>query len=229
MDATALAKSLSRSAYRSRPPPYSRHIKLYNLPRTAIPADLRRLCAKNNLSNTEKFNLLYERFKPTGKGFVSFTSPEFTPNAVKTLQHAMVGGSRVEVELVSPNGMNQPGRTRGARGKAQAVERGLFLGDGPDAGLTRAGTNVLLTGLPGKSTADIIKQYVRTFKLAGYEDKGDVIKVDLPVSRMAVTASFVVRLASMSEAHRLVRRLHMTFYRSDLFFEKYPLKAHVIY
>lgn len=73
------------------------------------------------------------------------------------------------------------GRTRGGRGKAEAAERGLFDGMGPHAGLTRNGCNVVINGLPGKSTVEIIGLYLRPYKMAGHEEKGDIVKVDLYV------------------------------------------------
>lgn len=193
--------------------------------------------------------LNYDRFRPTGTAYITFTKPDFTPNALKILHGNTLGGSRIEAKLVRSTEVSSTGsRTRGIKGKAEAAERGLFDGRGPNAGLTRNATNVVISGLPGKSTSDIIKGLVKPYKLAGYEDKGDIIKVDLyvvsltppffgtdlrntysPVQKMAVTSSFVIRLATVSEAHRLVRDLHMTLYRPDLFLEKYPVKAHVIY
>ncbi|KAK7693396.1 hypothetical protein QCA50_002964 [Cerrena zonata] len=232
MNAGHLTYKLSGTVrYKGAPPTSSRYMKLSNVPRSTTPADLRRFCAKNKIENTESFILNYERFRPTGTAFISFTKPDFTPNALKVLHGNTLGGSRIEAELVRPHDFNSGGftRTRGIKGRAEAAERGLFDGTGPNAGLTRNGANVLITGLPGKSTVDIIRTFVRSYKPAGFEDKGDVIKVELPHMRMAVTASFVVRLASVSEAHRLVRNLHMVYYRSDLFHEKYPLRAHVIY
>ena len=46
-----------------------------------------------------------------------------------------------------------PARARGEKGRAEAAERGLVSGNGPDAKLKERGSNVYVWGLPGTVTA----------------------------------------------------------------------------
>jgi hypothetical protein len=48
-------------------------------------------------------------------------------------------------------------------------------------------------------------------------------------NNFTMAARFLVRLASVSEAHRLVRELHMTYYQPEIHKTNYPLRARVIY
>lgn len=40
---------------------------------------------------------------------------------------------------------------------------------------------------------------------------------------------YVVRAKSKSEAHRIVRRLHMTYYKPDNYGGNFPIRARIIY
>ena len=60
-------------------------------------------------------------------------------------------------------------------GRAEALERGLLLGDGPSAGVGTSGQDVVIIGLPSKMTADELRAYLVENKLVeeGSDGKGD--------------------------------------------------------
>ena len=60
-----------------------------------------------------------------------------------------------------------PRRARGVDGRQEAAARGALPGDGPTAGITGNGRNVIITGLPGKMTSEGVKLWLKNFKLAG--------------------------------------------------------------
>ncbi|KAH9951225.1 hypothetical protein B0H21DRAFT_269749 [Amylocystis lapponica] len=211
--------------------PQSHHIQLRSLPRSALPTDIRRLCAKQRIENVDSVALDYDRFLPTGKAYVTLTQPDFVPSALRSLKGTIVGGAMIEAGSVREDQVHRPTRTRGARGRAQAAERGIMDGNGVGAGVTSTGRSVVLSGLPGKLTPDALKEFLKSFKLAGHDnDKREIVKLEIDGhEKFAFTSRHFVRLASVSEAHRLVRSLHMTFFHPEIHDTKYPIHARVVY
>ena len=173
-------------------------IYLTGVPRTALPNDLWRLCGKVGISNvdngtccllSEPFRALksygvclvvsieYSRFRPTGAAILSFTRPEFVPAAVKALDKALLSGKTLGARPAEV--LHDIPRGRGVQGALEAAQRGVVHGNGPDAGLTGGGKNVVIWGLPGKMYASSLIEQLRGFKLAGAEQgRPVVIKLD---------------------------------------------------
>lgn len=74
-------------------------------------------------------------------------------------------------------------RSRGLKGREEASERSIVTGNGSQGGITDGGRSVLLSGLPGKISTDIVRRYLRNYKLMG--GQAEVVKLER--SRWAFT------------------------------------------
>lgn len=125
----------------------------------------------------------YRRFVPTGTAWVTLTGNEFVRRAAQNLDGAVLAGHTVSA-APAEDGIDSEirPRTRGARGREEAAERGLVMGDGPSGGITGSGKNVVLYGLPGKMTAEAAGYYLKAFKLAGNSGSKDIVKLEVYVA-----------------------------------------------
>lgn len=105
----------------------------------------------------------YNRFRPDGTATLSFTRPEFVPAAVKALDRSVVGGRSITAEPTDDIPVLP--RTRGSKGILDAAQRGIYLGNGPSAGVP-GGKTVVLSGLPDRLTPVNVADNLRSFKLA---------------------------------------------------------------
>jgi hypothetical protein len=67
-------------------------------------------------------------------------------------------------------------RSRGLKGREEASERSIVIGNGCQGGITDVGRSVLLSGLPGKITTEAVRRYLKNYKLMG--GQAEVVKVD---------------------------------------------------
>jgi hypothetical protein len=105
-----------------------------------------------------------------------------------------------------------------------------------------------MSGLPGKMTVDVLRSLVKNYELAGSGDiKHEVFKVERQVAvffsllndemtyrgrigqSFSLFSRFLLRLGSVSEAYRLVRRVHMTYFQPDKYEKRYLIKARVVH
>ncbi|KAI0721031.1 hypothetical protein C8T65DRAFT_253858 [Cerioporus squamosus] len=204
------------------------HIGLSGLPRTALPTDLQRLCGKAKVENVSHVAINYKRFRPTGTATLAFARPEYVPAALKALDKTVLGGKTIRATVVDP--VTDVSRMRGRKGLLEAGQRGAIRGDGPDAGLTGAGKNVVLFGLPARLIPRVVAENLRNFKVVGL-DEGKPVVILLESGRgptASATSRWLCRLESVSEAYRLVRTLHMQQWRPDLFGDKFVVRASVV-
>lgn len=111
---------------------------------------------------------------PLGAAWLSFADENDMKRAKTILDTATMSS----VQLFADSTLNTPfGKTRkrGEAGRVAAIERGAAeIGSGPDAGIAERGESVLIWGLPGKLTRDILMStWLREFELKG---KGDPAK-----------------------------------------------------
>ncbi|KAI0725159.1 hypothetical protein C8Q72DRAFT_877568 [Fomitopsis betulina] len=199
-----------------------------NVPRSAIPADLKRVCAKYKVENVTDVSLDFYRFQSTGRAWLTLSSPNHMQHALKAMQGAVLSGKTLGA-TPADDPSEAVTRTRGVKGRLEAAERGLYTGNGPN-GMSGRGKGVVLYGLPGKLTPGGLHTYLRNFKLASAEaGQHEIVKLDTPNIRLTLKSRFYVRLNSVAEAHRLVRELHMTFFERNIYENKYPLRAQVVY
>lgn len=110
----------------------------------------------------------YHRFRPKGRAYIELTSPQFTQPCLTLIKSTIIGGNIVTARITNPAYDNLAlVRTRGIKGRSEAMERGVLNGNGPDAGISHHGKTVVVSGLPGRLVADSLKQYIRELKLGG--------------------------------------------------------------
>jgi hypothetical protein len=204
------------------------HIQIRNIPRTAVPADIRRAVTRNKLTGVSDVHIDYTRFLSAGRAYLTLTQSEFIRDNLASLQKANIGGLQVDAFPSPPPLDVIPTRSRGARGRSDAAGRGAIVGNGPSAGLLNPNIHVVIWGLPGKITPNRLKEYLSDFQLAG-TNRGEIAQVNKPEERFSLFSRHIVRMSSVSEAHRLVRQLHMTYFEPEKSGEKYPVRARVIY
>jgi RNA recognition motif-containing protein len=108
-------------------------------------------------------HLDYKNFAPTGRGWLRFEHPESATRAVKLMRESVLAAHPIRAQVTSDLDIikaGQPFRARGEKGRAEAAERGLLTGNGPDAKVKERGTNVYLWGLPGTTLSyDLIRLF----------------------------------------------------------------------
>lgn len=105
---------------------------------------------------------------PSGRGWLRFGQPEQAQIATEVLGTSVVAAHRIRAQLTEEADMLRAGfppRTRGEKGRAEAVERGLISGNGPDAKLKERGSNVYIWGLPGTITASDLAKIFDSYGL----------------------------------------------------------------
>ncbi|EIN07428.1 hypothetical protein PUNSTDRAFT_114870 [Punctularia strigosozonata HHB-11173 SS5] len=204
------------------------HIQLRDLPRSALPSDIRRVINKAKVENVADVTLDYKKFVPTGRAYLTMTHPDFTESNIRKLHGLTLTSIPVTVFTCDPPpGDARPSRSRGVQGRAEAEERGVITGNGPNGGITGRGKTVALWGLPWKITSEQVKLNLKGFQFAASGD--EVYKLDKAGIENHSQSRHIVRLASASEAHRLVRRLHLTYWSKEMYGTKFLVRARVIY
>ncbi|GJJ12141.1 hypothetical protein Clacol_006382 [Clathrus columnatus] len=189
-------------------------IVLRDLPRTALVSDVRRLLVKQKVENVQNVHRGYYRFQRNGNAYITMSVPSQTDMVVKQLEKAQMSGYSVNVTSTSQL-ENVTRRSRGNKGRQEAANRGIITGTGPDAGITERGKGVVIWGLPGSWSEDAVRGFLerKGLRLADNDtDRLNVVKVE-PVGRPSLTSRHYARMESVSEAHRLVRLLHMNSYQ----------------
>ncbi|CAE6528558.1 unnamed protein product [Rhizoctonia solani] len=129
-------------------------VKLSGLPRTISPADIAKHVRAITSSNPQQVHLDYRNFIPSGRAWVGFNNPERTERALHILRDSVIAGHTIRAQKTDEQNLvdaGLPPRTRGPRGRAEAQERGLTSGNGPDAKLINRQKNVYMWGLPGRT------------------------------------------------------------------------------
>ncbi|KAG6865026.1 hypothetical protein C0991_005572 [Blastosporella zonata] len=155
-------------------------IGLYELPNLVTPGDIRRALG-DKMRGVENVQLEYKAFRPTGKAVITMTRPEFVQENLRHLKPLSICGTRVQsVAQYGVESANAP-RMRGVRGLEQAVERGVIDGNGLDGNFPNVTRNVVLWGLPGKTTAEEVGRAMGSsgeYKPGTKNGKPIVIKID---------------------------------------------------
>ena len=122
----------------------------------------------------------FYRLRPTGRAWLTLSSPNYMQHALKAMRGAVLSGKTLgAAPAKDPSELNT--RTRGVRGRLQAAERGLLTGNGPYGMSTSRGKGVVLYGMPGKLTPDSLRTYLKNFKLAVAEaGQREIVKLETP-------------------------------------------------
>lgn len=191
-------------------------------------------------------HLDYRNFLSSGRAWVRFDYANKANDALKLLRGSKLAGHELRAQKTDEQNLidaGQPSRSRGQKGRAEASERGLVDGHGPDAKLKERGTNVYLWGLPGRMFApELVKLFDSYGLRVTAEETRPIQKIEryvpslvtqahterpytFGVPRKSPTSRFLVRLTTVSGAHRLVRDFHMT----EKFGAGYLVHAQVVY
>ncbi|CAE6515384.1 unnamed protein product [Rhizoctonia solani] len=200
-------------------------VKLSGLPRTISPTDIAKHVRALTSSNPQQVHLDYRNFIPSGRAWVGFTNPEKTEQALEVLRDSVIAGYTIRAQKTDEQNLvdaGLPPRTRGPRGRAEAQERGLASGNGPDAKLINRQKNVYMWGLPGRILGPELVKLLDPYELRVTAEEPRPIQ---KLERKAPTSRFVVRLTTIAGAHRLVRDFHMT----EKFGAGYLVHARVVY
>ncbi|KAI0690573.1 hypothetical protein BC835DRAFT_171861 [Cytidiella melzeri] len=208
---------------------YTRHIQLHNVPKSALPADIWRLCSRAKLENVETVDIDYQYLRPTGRAWLTLTDPSYTERTMRKFHDGIyIGASRLQPSKDARQSAEFLTRARGERGRMQAAGRGA-LGSGPSARVSGNEKNVALSGFPEYTQVEWVKDFLKSFKLSNTVGK-EVLKMPMLTKESFNSCTrFLIRLASSSEAHRLVRKLHETDHEEASKDRKWRIKAHIIY
>ncbi|KAG2054785.1 hypothetical protein BDR06DRAFT_1007622 [Suillus hirtellus] len=198
------------------------HIQLRELPRSALLTDLRRLCIRNQLLGVTDVAIDYHRFLPTGRAYLTLAHTKHLQKNLQALEKASVGSLTIKATSAPPprsgHGLDRKG-----------TQRKVFSGNGPHGGISSRMKHVVIWGLPGKISEEAVENYLRDFRLDNVDGKIGAVKVELPANTFSLYSRYLVRPTSMPEAHRLVRKLHMTYYQPEHWGRRYQLRARVVY
>ncbi|WVO15494.1 hypothetical protein L204_103152 [Cryptococcus depauperatus] len=114
-----------------------------------------------------------------------------------------------------------------ADARAAERDRGFDTGFTPEWVMQplASGRRVVIRGLPGGIIYEDVKRLTKGITLV---DGPDSCK-RLPASKFSLVSTFCISTQSVAEAYRLVRKVHMKWYKSSKFGEKYLMRAEVAY
>ncbi|PPR04950.1 hypothetical protein CVT24_010408 [Panaeolus cyanescens] len=180
-------------------------IILGGVPSHATPGDVRRAILQAGIQGCSEVSLMYDHGKPTGQALLGLSTPEYCREARNVARTLNLYGSDLTADYADDKPQNNK------------------PGYGPAAS-TEPQTSVLITGLPYIAPFRQLKMKL----LHGFE----LAKVANPISQVAIPEQMyqmhsrvLVRLANPAEAHRLVRRIHLTTYGDN----PSPIRAEILY
>ncbi|KAF9009396.1 hypothetical protein BDQ17DRAFT_1235618, partial [Cyathus striatus] len=187
-------------------------IILRNIPKTAMPADVRRAIFREEVKDVINVELDYQRFRPSGRAVITLSKYDRLKENIEHLRNVTISGIQANPSTTKSKAIPAaPSRSRGVAGRAEAAERGVLLGNGPSAGLSGTEKMVTIWGAPGRTEPrDLAKLLINYKVVKSTKAKPDIHKIPLPDGEFSMHSRFIVKLESESEAHRLVRDLHRT-------------------
>ncbi|KAG5728351.1 hypothetical protein E4T56_gene19212 [Termitomyces sp. T112] len=170
-------------------------ITLYDVPNLFTPGDIRRAIG----DKIQEGVIDYKGFRPSGKAMINLEKTEQLGRALKALTPLYVCG--IQVQPV-PHYSSDPFQDSGNGSRV--------TGNGPDGNYPNVERNVVLWGLPGRTSVTEVTAALSKFKTDEKKGKAVVVKLDKPDGQFTIFSRFIVTMASVSEARRLVRAWHMT-------------------
>jgi len=123
----------------------------------------------------------YKGFRPSGDAYIALTRTDYMRDNLRKLENFTLLGLPVKA---TPKVLeaDRPPRSRGEKGRTEAVARGAHTGDGLKGNFPNTERNVIIWGLPGRLDPSSIEESLRDFKL-GRTAKGrhTILKVPLYV------------------------------------------------
>ncbi|KAJ3562890.1 hypothetical protein NP233_g9297 [Leucocoprinus birnbaumii] len=204
-------------------------IVLQNVPRTATPKDIRREINKAGVKGVYDIAKDYEYFKPTERAILTLVSPDYLRSSLKALNDLLISGISIKASphISDTEPSTKRPRMRGHEGRMAAAARGALTGSGPRAGIANNDTTVVLGGLPARTSPLRLAEMLKKFGIAkSAKGEPQVVKLPLPPNTFSMTSKFLITLTSVSEAHRLVRKLHASYFQ--IYGEEVPIIAKLI-
>ncbi|KAJ8454623.1 hypothetical protein ONZ45_g19235 [Pleurotus djamor] len=209
------------------------HIELRKVPKTTTPTDIRRAITHAGLQGVSNVSLVYRWFRPTERAILTLTHSGFLQPNLKALENMTLVGLPITADpIMSPEAtpeFQSHARQRGGRGRMEAAQRGIITGNGPDGGVPNNGKNVVVGGLPSRLHMDVFRELLAGFKLAELDEGPDIVRVPPPEEDLSRSTKWLIQMKSVSEAHRLARRLHLRHFQPERHGTEYMMKAYVIY
>ncbi|KAI0035047.1 hypothetical protein K488DRAFT_44104 [Vararia minispora EC-137] len=205
----------------------AKHIALNGLPRAVTPADIRRILGSRHVGgHVYQVSLDYRQLLPTNKAYLTIDEQENYSRVFSALQQfPLLGHTITAASTPTPN--ETPTRMRGIEGRELAQGRGLEItGTGPQGGVVEVGRSVCLMGFPSRTKIDTLRSFLRGYKLVA--GSSDITQIRSQ-SRGQGPARWLIRLESQSEAQRLVRNLHMTYFEPAFHSSRFLVQARVVY
>ncbi|KAG8217758.1 hypothetical protein J3R82DRAFT_5919 [Butyriboletus roseoflavus] len=159
-----------------------RHIRLENLPRTTLPADIERALRRERLVGVENGEILglvqlqLFRFLPTCRAYITLSHPDFLQMNTAKLGKVTIGGHTVTaIPCLEPPKIEN---LRGVKGRKATLERGSLPGL-TSSGTMSNGRQVCAWGFPPKVSVASVKDFLEYNKVDALGDKPDIYKVNL--------------------------------------------------
>ncbi|EAU88207.2 hypothetical protein CC1G_03879 [Coprinopsis cinerea okayama7 len=117
------------------------------------------------------FAILYKRFRPTNEALIAFKSPSSLQNYLDIINRLEFYGMKIKAQPEIPGSgsdLTRLSRSRGHRGRKEAAERGVWDGDGPNAGVRglNIGRAVTIWGFPGKATVSAVEKFMENYAVS---------------------------------------------------------------
>ncbi|KAG9318723.1 hypothetical protein JVU11DRAFT_822 [Chiua virens] len=184
-----------------------RHIRLENLSRTALPADIKRALRRERLVGVDDVQLQLFRFLPTGRAYITLTHPDFLRMNIAKLGNVKVGGHAVvAIPCLEPPTIDN---LRGVKGRKAALQRGS-LPNLTSSGAMSNGRQVCAWGFPPKASVECVKEFLEHSQIDTLGDKLEIYKVHLQTDEFSLYSRYLIRTPSISDSYHIVRRIHQT-------------------
>ncbi|EIM20815.1 hypothetical protein WALSEDRAFT_69496 [Wallemia mellicola CBS 633.66] len=179
------------------------HYKLTNIPSTATLNDIKRLIARsaktNPLSADSNFQVAFYTSKfpnDTHRANVKFTNNQVRESFKRSLRvfdRLSLSTSQLKCTEITKDKDELNGLTHYQPS-------------------SHPGQTVLITGLPGRLIQHDIQNWLRSYHVdqSSNSSQEPITSLHIPSDKFNGTSKWLVRLNSISEAHRLVRNLHQT-------------------
>ncbi|WVW79599.1 hypothetical protein I302_101568 [Kwoniella bestiolae CBS 10118] len=198
-DVGAVDESFSVSSITSLPPSLPKAPSLHRTFHLSLPSAKKAQSILTTLSTKPIFSL---DTRTTQAQLTHITSSEWTNNIIqRTLRD----------------------RSPFERERDRAIEKTFTAEWSGKSGMS--GRRVVIKGLPGSVKVEDVKRLGKDCGVV--QDAEGCVK--LPASRQSNVSTYCLTTNSITDAHRLARKLHMKWYKVDVFGQKWLMRAHVHY
>ncbi|KAG6868277.1 hypothetical protein C0993_005562 [Termitomyces sp. T159_Od127] len=143
-------------------------ITLYEVPNLVTPGDIRRAIA-DKTEGVMNVQIDYKGFRPSGRAMLTMDNPEFLAKNLRALKSLHICGVKVRpVAHYSPDSRASD---------PEDPDKGV-TGNGPEGNFPHVERNVVLWGMPGKTSVDDVALALRDFKVERKKEKTIIVKLE---------------------------------------------------